>query len=178
MWKRKTHDHRNIPGIRLRRTARRRADLRSTPGMREVRATLEQALRDDLPVLIEGESGTGKEVIARFLHCHSARREKPFVKLNCGSVPARLLEGVMFAFEGNGSGGVGMLEHSLLGNPHDGTLFLDEVVDLDLSLRHKLTQALQVCRDRLPGEEKPLRPRVVCATSANLAARGSARFDS
>src|SRR5512132_4103697 len=68
----------------------------STPGMQEARERLEAALGDDLPVLIEGESGTGKEIVARYLHLRSGRSVGPFVRVNCGAMPSRLLDDEIF----------------------------------------------------------------------------------
>ena len=114
----------------------------STAGMREVRIKMERALDDNLPVLIEGESGTGKEMMARYLHSHSLRASGPFVRVNCGAMPARMLEGEIFGSEivqgarpvARDSGSVGVAA--------GGTLFLDEIADMDLGLQQKLLLAL------------------------------------
>jgi DNA-binding NtrC family response regulator len=134
-----------------------------TPGMREVRVKIEKALDDDLPILIEGESGTGKEVVARYLHLHSLRASGPFVRVNCGAMPARSLEAEMFEPEqGTGSGSIGMAA--------GGTLFLDEIADMDLTLQGKVLQALSTGLDGSEGNRKDsaVNARFVCACGMDV----------
>jgi DNA-binding NtrC family response regulator len=147
-----------------------------TVGMREVRGQLERAFQDDLPVLIEGESGTGKEVIGRFLHGHSARRAEAFIKLNCAAMPASLSEGELFRYvrmEGT------VIRHdggSSIQRASVGTVFLDEVGDLDLGVQARLARMLER-RDRSPidlgPEQRPASARLVCATSVDLEAQSA-----
>lgn len=139
----------------------------TTAGMREIRQKIEHALQDDLPVLIDGESGTGKEVIGRFLHDHSGRREGPFVKVNCGALQARLLEGEMFGYE---RGAVGEeARNGSIGIAAGGTLFLDEIGEIDHALQRKLVATLESGHyRRLDGrEEVAVNTRFVCATSVD-----------
>ena len=142
----------------------------STPGMREIRTRIEQASRDALPVLIEGESGTGKEVIGRFLHDHSQHREGPFVKVNCGAVPARLLEAEMFGYEQGSSGTIQETKNGSIGVAGGGTLFLDEIREMDSMLQLKLLRTLQTGRyGRQNGsEELAVNARFICASSRDL----------
>lgn len=142
----------------------------STPGMREIRTTIDHASQDDLPVLIEGESGTGKEVIARFLHDHSARREGPFVKVNCGAIPVRLLEGEMFGYERSSAGDVRETKNGSIGIAAGGTLFLDEISEMDLQLQQKLLRTLETGHyGRQDGsEDLAVKARFVCASSRDL----------
>jgi DNA-binding NtrC family response regulator len=135
----------------------------NTAAMRSIRTKLERALQDDLPVLIEGESGTGKDVVGRFLHCHSQRHEGPFVKVNCGALAGRLLEGEMF---GVGAYSANEAQSGSVGMAWGGTLFLDEIVDMDMVLQQRLTRKLQTRQDRRLDEE--LYPRFVCASSTDL----------
>ena len=133
----------------------------STLGMQEVRKTLEAALHDDLPVLIEGESGTGKEVVARYLHLCSKRADWPFVRVNCGAMPARLLDREMF-----GSGD--LQERADTGSVDlaaNGTLFLDEIGEMDGALQQKVLQALRAGSSR---KEDGVNARIVCASSVDL----------
>lgn len=141
-----------------------------TPEMRVIRTKIEQASEDDLPVLIEGESGTGKEVVARFLHDRSARRIGPFVKVNCGAVPARLLEGEMFGYERDAAGDVRETKNGSIGIAAGGTLFLDEIGEMDVSLRQKLLRTIRTgCYGRQDGREQlAVSARFVCASSRDL----------
>jgi two-component system response regulator HydG len=131
-----------------------------------------QALLDgDLPVLILGETGVGKELLARSLHASSARREKPFIAINCAAIPADLLEAEMF---GIGKGiATGVIERTgKFQLAQQGTLFLDEIGDMSPDLQAKLLRALQ---------EKEIQPvggvpvavdiRVVAATNSDLLQR-------
>lgn len=144
----------------------------NTPGMREIRIKIEDASRDNLPVLIEGENGTGKEVIGRFLHDRSARKEGPFIRVNCGAVQARLLEGEMFGYEEGATGDVRETKNGSIGMAAGGTLFLDEVGDMDLTLQQKLLRTLDSGHyGRQDGrEELAVNARFVCASSRDLQA--------
>jgi DNA-binding NtrC family response regulator len=142
----------------------------STAGMREVRKTIERALHDDLPVLIEGESGTGKELVGRFLHSYSARSEGPFLKVNCTAVPAHLVEGELFGYEKGASADGRNMKSGFIALASGGTLFLDEVCDLDLKLQQKLTHTFISGRYRRidSGEDLAVSSRFVCGTSLDL----------
>ncbi|MFQ5670193.1 MAG: sigma-54-dependent transcriptional regulator [Acidobacteriota bacterium] len=144
-----------------------------SPPIREVARLVRKVADTHAAVLILGESGTGKELVARALHQLSSRREGPFVALNCGAVPAGLLDDDLFghekgAFTGAAGRRVGKFEYA-----SGGTLFLDEVGDLPDAVQTKLLRVLQESEiQRLGGNETiPVEVRLVTATHQDLEAR-------
>lgn len=138
--------------------------------MQQLRATLLRVANSDSTVLIHGESGTGKEVVAKIIHRLSHRSEKPFVPLNCGAIPAELIESELFghekgAFTGAATKRVGRFEYA-----HHGTLFLDEIGDMPFMMQVKLLRVLQErCFERVGGNESiATQARVLAATHRNL----------
>jgi len=124
----------------------------------------------DATVLILGETGTGKELIARAVHRMSARKDHPFVTLNCAAIPTGLLESELFGYEkGAFTGALGQ-KIGRFEMAHRGTLFLDEVGDIPLDLQPKLLRALQEkAFERLGGTKTiPIDVRLVAATNRNL----------
>jgi transcriptional regulator with PAS, ATPase and Fis domain len=124
----------------------------------------------DTTVLIEGESGTGKELVARAIHNHSQRREKPFLAVNCAAIPESLLESELFgyekgAFSGADSRKIGKFEQS-----STGTILLDEIGDMSLMTQSKILRVLQdQSVERLGGKETiKVNIRVLAATNQNL----------
>ena len=135
-----------------------------------VRQVMAQVADTDVTVLIEGESGTGKEVVARNLHYHSPRREGPFVPVNCGAIPAELLESELFghekgAFTGAISSRAGRFEMA-----EGGTLFLDEIGDMPLHMQVKILRVLQEKTFERVGGNKTFTTnvRIIAATHRNL----------
>jgi len=144
----------------------------SSPAMNRLREMVARVGASDISVLIEGETGTGKELIARALHAAGVRRAGPFVAINCGAIPANLLESELFghvrgAFTGASTARIGMLEKA-----SGGTLLLDEIGDMPLEMQAKLLRALQERRVRPVGgsTETPFDARIVAATHRNLEA--------
>lgn len=136
----------------------------------EVRKLIEQVAESDATVLILGESGTGKEVVARNLHYHSARRDKPFVPINCGAIPGELLESELFGHEKGAFTGAVSARRGRFEMAEGGTLFLDEIGDMPMAMQVKLLRVLQErTYERLGGnKEITANVRVVAATHQNL----------
>ncbi len=138
--------------------------------IRGVREMMTQVADKDVTVLVTGESGTGKEVVARNLHYHSPRRDKPFVPVNCGAIPAELLESELFghekgAFTGAISSRAGRFEMA-----EGGTLFLDEIGDMPLNMQVKILRVLQEkSYERVGGNKsQTTNVRIIAATHRNL----------
>jgi two-component system, NtrC family, response regulator AtoC len=138
--------------------------------MREVRQLIERVADTDCTVLIAGESGTGKGLVARDVHTASPRRERPFVKVNCAALPCELLESELFGFERGAFTGAVQARPGKFEFAHQGTMFLDEISELTLSLQSKLLQVLQDGEfARLGGrEDVHVDVRVVAATHQDL----------
>ncbi len=144
--------------------------------MKEVYQLLEQASGLDITVLLNGETGTGKELAARAIHYHSARKERRFVPVNCGALPAELVESELFGHaKGAFTGAVGM-KRGLFEEAEGGTLFLDEIGELPLPMQVKLNRALQEREIRRVGDTSPIRTnvRVITATHRDLKAEVAA----
>lgn len=110
---------------------------------RELQARIEVAAASSAPVLIVGESGSGKEVVARSIHERSERRERPFVAVNAAAVPESLVEGEFFGYERGAFTGANQARAGLFEDAHRGTLFLDEVTEMPLSLQPKFLRVLE-----------------------------------
>lgn len=121
-------------------------------------------------VLITGESGTGKELIAKAIHYNSSRQSKPFVAINCASIPETLIESELFGYEPGAFTGATVRKRGLFEVANEGTLFLDEIGDLPLSIQAKLLRVLQEKEImRLGGRESiKVDVRIIAATNKNL----------
>ena len=142
----------------------------SSSGIQRVRNMIEMVARSDANVLIVGESGTGKEVVARHVHHHSNRRSKPFVPLNCGAIPADLLESELFGHEKGAFTGAIASRQGRFEMADGGTLFLDEIGDMSLSMQVKLLRVLQERTFERVGSSKShsVNVRIIAATHVNL----------
>jgi two-component system, NtrC family, response regulator len=144
--------------------------LGATPKMRDIFTTLAQVAKTDATVLIQGESGTGKELAARAIHTRSARRQGPFVAINCGAIPETLLESELFGAERGAYTGAHAQRKGKLELAQGGTLFLDEIGEMSLPLQVKLLRFLQERRlERVGGRESIIvDARVIAATNKEL----------
>jgi transcriptional regulator with PAS, ATPase and Fis domain len=122
-------------------------------------------------VLVRGETGTGKEMLARFLHSQSPRAQKPFLAMNCGAIPENLIESELFGHEKGAFTGADQRKIGLFEAADGGTVFLDEIGDLPLSLQVKLLRILQEGEITRIGNPNPVKVdvRVVSATHRDLA---------
>ena len=143
----------------------------NSSAMQEVRRMIAKVARSQAPVHISGESGTGKELVARMIHEQSSRRDGPFVPVNCGAIPAELMESEFFGHRKGAFTGAVTDKQGLFQAADGGTLFLDEIADLPLAMQVKLLRVIQ---------EKSLRPvgatqeiavdvRILSATHKSLA---------
>lgn len=138
--------------------------------MSEVLRTVERVAPLDLTVLITGETGTGKEVIARRIHALSPRSAKPFVAINCGGIPEGLLESLLFGHEKGAFTGAIRRTSGYFEKSHQGTILLDEIGDMPLTLQVKLLRVLQEKTFQRVGGTATLEAdcRVIASTHRNL----------
>ena len=163
-------------------TMSRRQLLGSSAVMEHLREMIGRVARSQAPVHISGESGTGKELVARMIHESGARREGPFVAVNCGAIPTELMESELFGHKRGSFTGAVADKKGLVQSAEGGTLFLDEVADLPLHMQVKLLRVVQEKTVRPVGEsrEETIDVRILSATHKNLAdlvARGLFRED-
>jgi sigma-54 dependent transcriptional regulator, flagellar regulatory protein len=140
--------------------------------IQNVRESMSQVADKDVSVLITGESGTGKEVVARNLHYNSPRRDKPFVPVNCGAIPAELLESELFGHEKGAFTGAINSRAGRFELAEGGTLFLDEIGDMPLTMQVKILRVLQErCFERVGSNKtQNVDVRIIAATHRNLEA--------
>ena len=149
--------------------------------MQAVYRVIDQAASSRASVFIQGESGTGKEVCADAIHRRSARRDRPFVALNCGAIPHELIESEVFGHTKGAFTGATNDREGAASRSDGGTLFLDEICELDLSLQTKLLRFLQTGDVQKVGSDRMVKVdvRIVCATNRDpLAMVESGQFRS
>ncbi len=138
--------------------------------MRLVKQVIEQVADTDISVLIRGESGTGKDLVARELVARSSRRERPFIKINCAAIPAELMESELFGYEKGSFTGALTRKPGKFELANYGTIFLDEIGEMPVSLQAKLLHVLNDKEfSRLGGDQDvEVDVRVITATNRNL----------
>ena len=150
--------------------------------MRSVLDVVTRIANTESTVYLHGESGTGKEIIAKAIHLASARKDKPFVAINCAALPESLLESELFGHENGSFTGANRSTKGLFSQANEGTIFLDEIGDMPLSIQAKLLRALQERQFYPIGSEKPVQVdvRIIVATNKELedeVAKGAFRQD-
>jgi two-component system nitrogen regulation response regulator GlnG len=149
----------------------------ASPAMQQIFKAVGRVAGTDLTVLLRGESGTGKELIARAVHENSRRKGRPFVPVNCAAIPRELLESELFGHEKGAFTGAVAARRGRFEQAEGGTVFLDEIGDMDLGLQTKLLRVLQERRiERVGGEGSvPVDVRIIAATNQDLEAAVSRR---
>jgi DNA-binding NtrC family response regulator len=154
----------------LRRRVGRHDVIWASDGMQRVMAQVDRVAPTESRVCILGETGTGKELVARAVHERSARRERPFVTVNCAAVPSELIESELFGHEKGAFTGAAARHLGKFEQAHGGTLFLDEVGDMPAAMQAKLLRLLQEGELERVGGERPIavNARVIVATHRDL----------
>ncbi len=156
--------------------------LGNSLAMQELRQLVDKVARSQAPVHISGESGTGKELVARLIHDSGPRKDGPFVPVNCGAIPAELMESEFFGHRKGAFTGAVHNKAGLVQTANTGTLFLDEIADLPLSMQVKLLRVIQEQTVRPVGssKEESVNVRILSATHQKLdamVAKGDFRED-
>ncbi len=148
------------------------AMIGSCPAMGEVYKAIGRVAAQDVPVLITGESGTGKELVARAVHQHGARAKAPFLALNCAAIPEALLESELFGHEKGAFTGADRRRIGKFEQVSGGTIFLDEIGDMPMSLQAKILRLLQEQAFERVGGNETIRTdvRIIAATHRDLKA--------
>ena len=135
--------------------------------MKQIMNNILKLAQSDANVMVIGESGTGKELVARSVHKFSRRKSQPFIPLDCGALPASLLESELFGFEKGSFTGAGQMKTGIIELASEGTLFLDEITELDIHLQAKLLRVIQEHKFRRIGGKKMIDVnfRVISATN-------------
>jgi two-component system response regulator AtoC len=141
-----------------------------TAGMAALRTHVQRICRTNIPILLTGEGGTGKEALARWVHTNSEYASGEFVKVNCAAIPGSLLESELFGYEKGAFTGANFAKPGRVELADRGSLFLDEIADLDLNLQSKLLHFLQDGTFSRIGDnvERRIDTRLLCATNKDL----------
>lgn len=115
----------------------------NNPKMNKIKATIDEVAKIDITVLIKGESGTGKELLAQAIHLNSHRKDRPFIKVNCATIPKGLLESELFGFEKGAFTGAYLEKPGKFELANNGTILLNDIGEIDVSIQAKLLQVLQ-----------------------------------
>ncbi len=142
----------------------------ATAGLKTVMELVRKVAMRDTSVLITGESGTGKEVIAKAIHANSTRSEKRFVAINCGALPANVLESELFGYKKGAFTGANTDRKGILEASNGGTLFLDEVGNLPINVQQTLLRFLQEHEFMRLGDTQPIKvdTRIISATNSDI----------
>jgi len=138
--------------------------------MMALKGHVDRICRTNIPILLTGEGGTGKESLARWIHAKSEYGSGEFVKVNCAAIPGTLLESELFGYEKGAFTGANFAKPGRVEQAHRGSLFLDEIADLDLNLQSKLLHFLQDGTFSRIGDnqERRIDTRLLCATNKDL----------
>ncbi len=152
------------------------------PVMRALKSYLLRIASSDSNVLITGETGTGKELVAELIHANSARRHRPFVRINCAAIPDTLIESELFGYERGAFTGADSLKDGMIKIANGGTVFFDEIGDLSLSAQAKILRAVETKEIHRLGSKAAIAVdvRVLAATNRDLdrlASEGGFRQD-
>src|SRR4249919_172252 len=143
----------------------------SSPGMQQVYELIERVAHTEATVLIVGESGSGKELVANTIHRKSARAKQPFVAVNCGAIPATLIEAELFGYEKGAFTGATKTHRGYLERATGGTLFLDEITEMPLEMQVRLLRVLETGTFCRVGGDQEIRAeaRIIAATNRDPA---------
>ena len=138
--------------------------------MQKLFITLQKVVRTNTNILVQGETGTGKDLVARTIHAHSFRREKPFLAVDCAALPENLLESEVFGHEKGAFTGAHQLKRGKIESAQGGTVFLDEIGDISAEIQTKLLRFLQEREFERVGGIEPIRVdvRIIAATNRDL----------
>lgn len=144
--------------------------LGNSPAIEKVFNVIEKATKTNLTVMISGETGTGKELVAKAIHYHSKRKDKPFVTVNMAAIPEELIESELFGHEKGAFTGAASARKGKFEEANGGSIFLDEIGELEFSLQSKLLRVLQEKEVIRVGSNKviPIDCRIITATHRNL----------
>ena len=161
---------RQLVSTRTRERYKRDPFLGNTAAIKKLRNEVERILVSDRPILIQGETGTGKGVLAQWLHQHGPRRDEPLVDLNCAGLSRELLDSELFGHEKGSFTGAIAQKTGLLEVANRGTIFLDEIGDLDITIQSKLLKVLEEKRFRRVGgvQDRTVDVRLMAATNRDL----------